>query len=430
MTKKIINDLQELHAAGIINEETAQKIHDYYNVNSTSSSNRLTLVFSILGATLIGSGIILIVAHNWDNLGKSAHTVLAFLPLIIGQMLCGFTLLKRKESIAWREASSTFLFFAVGTCIALISQIYNLGGDLSSFLLTWSLLCLPLVYLMRSSMVSLLYIAYITWYATLIGYDYPGHPPYLYIGLLLLLTPYIYQLFQTHAKSNFFNFHCWLIIGSLCVTLGTFSDGQGELMWIAYISLFSIFILISRFPQFAERRIFGNPFLVIGVLGIVVSFLINSSTDLWEYLSKEDYDFSSLFSSPEFWTNAVLILLAITLIIKNETFHGLRKIHPLAFGFIVYSFAFFIGILVPMVGIILCNVFLLWAAIYYINRGKEEDHLGLLNLGLVIITALIIVRFFDYDISFVTRGIMFILVGIGFFIANHQILKRRKEIQA
>ena len=149
------NDIQDLLNADIISSETAERIQTYYQRKKGQNSNRLFIVFALLGAILIGLGIILIIAHNWDELPRMIKTIFAFVPLIIGQGLCAYTLWKRKESTAWRESSSVFLFFAVGASISLISQIYNIPGNVSSFVLTWMLLILPLVYLLRSSVTSL-----------------------------------------------------------------------------------------------------------------------------------------------------------------------------------------------------------------------------------------------------------------------------------
>jgi hypothetical protein len=61
-----------------------------------------------------------------------------------------------------------------------------------------------------------------------------------------------------------------------------------------------------------------------------------------------------------------------------------------------------------------------------IKDGAKKVHLGILNFGLLIIAALVICRFFDADLSFVFKGILFVSVGVGFFAANSWMLKKRK----
>ncbi|HBF19134.1 MAG TPA: DUF2157 domain-containing protein, partial [Cryomorphaceae bacterium] len=46
---------------------------------------------------------------------------------------------------------------------------------------------------------------------------------------------------------------------------------------------------------------------------------------------------------------------------------------------------------------------------------------------LLIISILAICRFFDRDLSFVARGILFVSVGVGFFLVNYYTLKKRRH---
>ena len=169
---------------------------------------------------------------------------LQFLPLVAGQALCAFALLKRTESIAWREASTSFLFFAVAGCIALISQIYNIDGELSSFLLTWLLLCLPLVYLMQSNMASMLYLIGITWYASQFGFFTSNREhSYIYWLLLLAILPHYYFLYRRNPSGNFLSFHNWLIPMSMLFALGTISSSEEELLLMAYMCMLGLFYI-------------------------------------------------------------------------------------------------------------------------------------------------------------------------------------------
>jgi len=59
--------------------------------------------------------------------------------------------------------------------------------------------------------------------------------------------------------------------------------------------------------------------------------------------------------------------------------------------------------------------------------GLKKNLLGKLNLGLLIITVLVVCRFFDRDMSFVLRGIIFLALGTGFLLSNLWILKKKKN---
>ena len=136
MNKQLLKDLADLKAAQVINEETAERIRAFYLQRNASSPNRLGIILGVLGALLIGSGIILIIAHNWDNFNKLTKTLLAFVPLLSTQLLAGYTLLKQRDSKAWRECSGVLVFLAIPATISVISQVYQVGGNLTGFLLT------------------------------------------------------------------------------------------------------------------------------------------------------------------------------------------------------------------------------------------------------------------------------------------------------
>jgi uncharacterized membrane protein len=134
---KIHKDLEELVENQIISKNTAQDIQAYYQSKKTSPQKRLFIVFGILGAILIGLGINLIIAHNWDDFSRPVKAFFAFLPLVLGQLACLYVILKKYESTAWREGSSAFLFFCCGRKYFINQSDFNIPGDLSSFLLTW-----------------------------------------------------------------------------------------------------------------------------------------------------------------------------------------------------------------------------------------------------------------------------------------------------
>ena len=423
----ILKDLQNLLEAGIITEDIADDIRKFYQKKSSPPSNRLFIVFGILGAILVGLGIILIIAHNWDELSRFTKTCFAFLPLLIGQILCGYTLLKKQDSIAWREGSSVFLFFSVGASISLVSQIYNIPGDLSSFLLTWMLVCLPVVYIMRSSVTSLFFIIGITWYACEASYwTYPYADSYMYWLLFLGILPYYYLLYKKSPSSNFTVLHNWFIPLSLTIVLGTLADRTEELMFVAYFSLFGIFYLIGELDFFKKEKNRNSGYRLFGSLGTVILLLVLSFDWFWEDLRRGDLIFKKLISSQEFLVALVLSIIASVLLFLNIKKAQWSNLKPVAPVFAFFIIAFILGLWSP-ISAILINIYVLTLGLLTIREGAKQNHLGILNFGLVIITVLIACRFFDTDLSFVVRGILFVSVGAGFFLTNYWMLQKRKN---
>lgn len=423
---RLRKEIEELLDAGVIDAATANRINDYYNTKSGSPQSKLFIVFGILGALLTGLGIVLIIAHNWDDLSRTAKTVIAFLPLLLGQILSLYTLVKKEDSTAWREASSAFLFIAIAACISLISQIYNISGSMSSFLLTWMLLALPIMYVMRSSVASLFYIAGITWYAVDSGYWNSYGESYIYWGLLLLALPYYYLLYRKNRESNFFTYHNWFIPLSVIITLGTLAQDAVELMFIAYVSLFALLYLIGNLPVLRKQKIRNNGYLVLGSVGTVAMLLGLSFDFFWAGLRQKDFWSNEFLASPEFITASVLTIGALALLIYLKMHQKPFELKPIESVFILFIIIFMIGLKSPL-AIVFINLLVLMISILTIREGARQYHLGVLNYGLLIVTALVICRFFDTDLGFVLKGILFVGVGIGFFFANYLMLKKKKE---
>ncbi len=226
MNRLTTKDLTELADAGIISSEQAHRIEAYYSAkNATEASGRLRLLFGTLGSLLVSLAIILLIAHNWDELTRTIKTIIAFLPLLAGQSLCVYTIWKKRDNHLWNESASVALFFAVPASISIITQIYNIDGTTGYFLASWLLLTFPLLYVMRSTTIAFLLLILATAYACEEGYSYqPHNTPWLYALFLAALAPhYLRHRRLEHKGGNTLYIYNWLLAASVASALGAFS---------------------------------------------------------------------------------------------------------------------------------------------------------------------------------------------------------------
>ncbi|WP_299253185.1 DUF2157 domain-containing protein [uncultured Lacinutrix sp.] len=421
MNSKLIKELPELVENDVISQDVASKIERYYQSKASDTPNRLFTVFGVLGSILVGLGLILILAHNWDNLSKTIKTLFAFAPLIIGQVLVGFSILKRKSQ-TWKEASGVFLFFAVGASIAMVSQIYNIPGNFTNYMLVWILLCTPLIYLLKSHALALLHLVYATVYACNYGYANGSKAPWLFLVLLLLLLPYYINLIKSRPKANITSIFNWLVPISLVITLGAFITKFDELIFLSYIILFGLFYNLGKLPVLHNLKLRQNGYLVLGSFGTVVLLLITSFRWVWEDVLR-----ISSFSGKETTLVIVLFVVALGVLIYLFLKKQVNKFNLFHYIFIIMTMLFFVGLKNDVSPTVITNILLLILGINAIKIGVDKMHFGVLNYGLVIITALIFCRFFDTNMSFVIRGLLFVIVGIGFFATNYIMLKKQKS---
>lgn len=423
MSKHVLKELPELVSAGIISDDTAAKIKFYYEQQPGQSANRLFIVFGILGALLVGMGVVLIIAHNWDDLPHAIKLSVGFAPLLIAQAIAGFSVFKQKSK-GWIEASATGLFFAIAISISIVSQVYNIEGDLAGFLFIWMCLSLPVVYVTRSSVASLLFIIGITWYGCEAGYfTSEGSGIEYWIFLALILPFYYIEFIKPQVKNNYFYFHSWLLSLSLAICLGLVAARDEELLMIAYMSLFSAFLSLATLNEFQTGRVLSNAWLVIGSLGVIVLLLMLSFDFYWDAL-----DANVSLNSPELIASLATTAAAGFLLYRSMQNVPISQVNSKSVAFIAFILLFFVGLASPMAAQLLTNLLILAVAVHTIHDGAQRNHLGILNYGLLIITALIACRFFDTDLSFVLRGLLFIGIGVGFFTANYYMIKKRKKV--
>ncbi len=429
---QIQKDIEQLVKANVISTETAAAIESYYQQQEKgkASSSSLTNILILLGVVLISLGIILLIAHNWDELSNSLKTIMAFIPLAIGQGLCGYTLIKQNSKSIWREASASFLLFAVASCIALISQIYHVDGTLSGFLITWICLTIPVAFLMRSSIAALLLIAISTWYAVNDGLAFWGDTktPYWYLVFISLLFIFYFINVYKNKKSNNFNWFNWLFVLSVAICLGCFVGRDYSLQhWVptTYFALFIAYFLLGKIDVMQEKRKFANPFLVIGTIGIL-GMLYFASFKFWWNGNSHQGSAKLIFYSP--FTYLIILIFSI---ISFSLITSAKKYitHPFVISLLLFVLLSIFDSSMSQTAALLINLSILAIGIFYINKGNNENHFGILNFGLAIIAILTVIRFFDDGIPFVWRGIFFVATGVGFFIANYKLSQKRKNIQ-
>jgi uncharacterized membrane protein len=423
MSKQFVNELGELESAGVIDAETAKRIADFYaGKNKSSSDGRINLVFAILGTILVSLGIILVVAHNWDQLPRFIKISFAFLPVLIGQGLCVLALKKYPAKKVWRECSSVFLFFAVGACIAMISQVYHIPSSGGTFVFTWMLLVFPLIYLMRSAITSLLYIVGITAFATYFGGG-TGISIIHYCWMLGLVIPYYLLLIKYEPRSNYCFLHHWILPLSVILSYGFVFHDNSDMQILGYTCICATFYLLGTYANFLQHKIMSNGYLVIGSIGTVIILLIAGFDDFWNLggiLGDEEINPMRDILPLIFVFSFACYLAYLFIVVKKQAINWLGLV------FIPFTLIYFLFSNNPGLAAIFINILTLAAGLATIQRGNRLNHLGILNYGLIIIALLVICRFFDDQISFVIRGLMFIAVGIGFFVANNRLIKKRK----
>ena len=422
--QQLINDLPSLVSRNVIDAPGAEALRRHYGPQikpSRAASIGLT-ISAILGGLLVGAGIILLIAHNWDDLSRPARAVLVLLPLLACAGLAGYTILRKMDSAAWREGCGAFYVLSVGASIALVSQTYHLYNDMAGFLFAWSLLSLPVIYLLNSGAAFAGFLACVAAYAiTLNDYWRTQISPMPFLLLALALPFYAWHVWK-RRDSLTVTWLSWALAIALPIVAAILPKRADEVYVAAIYGLLGVVYYLAGRRWFAGFRGFRNPFRALGSLGIAIVAI---------YLTYEKTHYSDswktgpLMAAVFFMILAALAWLALgyDLLRRKKDFNAGAALLPvlLALGIIFQE-----SDAVPL----LMNLFVLALGVFTLVRGVRRDSLFSMNEGMTLITALIACRFFDDDYGFVARGVAFILIGCGFLAVNLWVLKKRQKRQA
>src|SRR5438105_541630 len=308
------SQLPELIASGVISSENARAIDGYYE-HDQPRVNFAFVILAALGSALVAAGIILLIAHNWDDLSRATRTGVAFLPLLIAQALVVFTLMRRNESRPWREAT------------AIVGAIAYAG------LATAIYLC---------------------------GIKFFPQPA----GRLHLLA----------------------LLGGIAIAVVT--------IVLSFESNWHMTYRVASVPRTSA----ANLAVVVELLFPIAAVCLASSD-----LLRRRAEFSL---SAALFPIVTAIAWAITHLCEfpNDRWRSTRC--SFAAGTVMNCYALLLGIDI-------------------LARGIRTNSVARANFGLLLIAALAICRFFDSYLSFVARGVGFIIVGVGFLVANLLLFKRR-----
>ena len=431
--KWLYQELPALVSGGVLSAEDAQKLRDYYGETKTVDTKRTILtIFGIIGSVMIGGGIVLILAHNWADFTRVVRTVLSFLPLLIAQGFVGYVICKRKKSVGWCEGSSVFLMLTVASSIALISQTYHIPADMGNFVLTWMLLSLPLVYLLNSSLTAVLYLIGITTWAGIVKHD-GGHTTILWL-LGGAFVPHIFLAIKERKYSPRSIILCFasFITSSVAAWL-VLEKAMPGLLVIIYSSLFGLYYLSGKFWFDDAPAIWQKPFYFLGALGITVLSFILTYEGVWDDISRTFRSGMIEYAAVSDFILAIglagaSIFLIVRSIIKKKLDNLPLGVAPLlailGCGLVYFEEVYDVIGVLPVV---IFNIYVLYLGISTLVNGVKTRWIVQINAGLIVISALILMRFFDIDISFVVKGIGFIVIGTGFFVTNYLIIKQMKN---
>ncbi|RBP48859.1 DUF2157 domain-containing protein [Arenicella xantha] len=411
--KWLKDELPALVDDAVLDQDNAQRLRNHYQLDSLAEASRsvslITIILAAFGGLLVGGGIILIFAHNWEHFGRTTRAILAFLPLLVAQGLTLYSVMRKPNNQAWLETAGALLFCAVPASISIIGQTYHLSNDTQSFLTWWFVLLVPFIYWLRSHLLASLMLALSV--CLIIAYQSP------YWLALLMLAPYYWLVKHKGFRLRTLQFG-WLfaIAYAIACPFLLFKDQQSQLVLLSFISgaavLYFTGVLMEHSNRFRDK-----PCTNIGAIAMSITALVLTYQEPWSDQRHNTgvFEWSSITASG--WhdhTFAIgLILTALTLlgiVIKRSHWRAvpIGSLVPLILILLILPFAF----TSPVIPAAVITIAVIGLGIWYVQQGIALNSTSQLNFGLLLLMTLLTLRFFDQDLSFIARGVAFIAMGL------------------
>ncbi len=407
--KWLLDEIEKWQTEEIISPESAEILKTRYAPKK--KINLLIVLFSIIGTLFVGMGGVLVGAHNlWYKLPIAARTAIGFLPLVASQVLVLYVYLKKRDSIAFCEGAAILNMAGVFSSVAIVGQIFHLPSDFTNYILLCGVLALPSMLILNA--IAPLGIYFWTVLNGGLCFDSLWETP---LSTALYVVGALFAIYNFRAENGRAVYAAWIsvISGFILVWVTSLLED-----FDVFISLFAYFALLGSASVLWERA--GRSLEISGTAGTLIVMLFATYEGWWLSSIKSDITIAVL--------TLAFLALAIGILIKKQ------RMVPAALAAFAALLLRAIWALVGLnsepfsvVFMIVANVILLAVGVYYIWAGARKVSLLYANVGMITVCTLIIMRFFDSEMSLGIRGVVFILLGIGFLGFNSYLVRMRKK---
>jgi len=428
-TRWLREEVARWQTEGLVDGATAQRILARYPETSERGWGRI--IFSALGAVLVGLGVILFFAYNWQAIPKVFKLALVFGALVAAHA-SGMSLSRKPEPnhglVEGMHALGSMLF---GAGIWLVAQIYHIDEHFPNAFLVWSLGALVLAWAMPSIVQALLALFLISFWAGIELFQFRtsmhGAPLLVVLGVLplawwrrspallfwALAVLFVVTAFAAGAIRVEALFALLFLMGTVAFLAGivarttVFADAEGPLTRIGLLVVLGVGYALT-FPsvarELAKVDFTQRPALAI-YFAAAGAALLAAGIAAGIALSRGG------LAQIDTWRRWQLALIGIGLLL---VFGGMASRGDFDGWSIALPF----------------NAIVLGLATLLILEGSARLQPRLVGAGCLVVALVTVSRYTDLFSSLLARAAVFVLLGSGFFIVGNFYARRKRAQQA
>ena len=388
-------ELSRWESDGVITAEQVQAIRARYSPaelapRARRAQGRLVTGLSMIGAVLVGLGVILFFAANWDSIDRWPKLGIILAAIVFAHGLGSYLRYHRGH----RRVGSAVVLVACliyGAGVHLVGQVYNVDVNDPRLMLFWFLGVLPLVYIVRSQPIQ--FLGLVLFFLAL-GFRLPGWIDGVSRGEAVL------------AASLF------LVLGLLILAVGRMKEEIVALR--PYSEVFQLVGMITAF----------------GAVFVLTFKDVFDSFDEGLYIQGEtELAFQVLIVVAGALTLAVA-LATVWLHRRNEQKFTLNGIEGIAIAILLA--AAYMVVVVDSGGevfyAVVLNALLALALIGVLVSGYLRGREAWVNIALVFTGINVIVRYFEYSWDLLDRSLIFVAAGVILLLGGYLVERGRQKM--
>ncbi len=395
-------------------------------------NNTLIIVFSILGALLVGVGVVLIFVTFWQEMSMFWKGAMSFIPLLAGQGAGVFVLLKKKDQIPWCEGGSVLWSAGIGATLTLIYNIFDLSINWQDILMLIALSALPIILLLKSVSPLIFYYAFsITWGISF--WDNKAIPRYAYIIVTYVLIAigcaFSAYMLKTEKKSHRSVYSMWISVIAVAVSATMTGLGLGDCVPLCIVGLGSVAICLYIL-SFKDGDM-AMPYKIPGLLIISLCMFIASTMFLFDGFEPE-------------MPQKIFVAACVIAITVSAAYTKLKNADGAALAFLALSILS-MGVYTAMAFnferhswneselspyFIIIKIIALAANIVMMISGGRERKLIPINIGFVGVAALVMLTVAQSGLSLLGNGFILLVFGGVLLTINFKLARAKQKTPA
>ncbi|OFZ80366.1 MAG: hypothetical protein A2603_13365 [Bdellovibrionales bacterium RIFOXYD1_FULL_55_31] len=414
-------ELRDLEREGFLQREQVEKLRARYPVPESVDWGRL--VFIGIGAILLGLGVILFFAYNWENLDRFVK-----LAIVIGSVLATHlgAIFFRRERPQLAEGLHLFGTMLFGAGVWLVAQIYHINDHYPNGFMIWALGALFLAWALPSAVQGMVVcILTVLW----TGSEAIGFGNHLLWAPLLIAGVFpVMKKFSSRVLGDLIPISLLLVFWS-----GSFVPYGIAYSAMLLLSggLIGLGILLEHWGRMRES---GRSFWVWSQFAFLLTAFILSfaghdhSSDAQlaqaEQLRSHSYFIAGAIGFLMMW--GLVLYFAIRDRKTREIRPDLWVVLPVGLFYLLQSLGW--TQLRGWESAVLYNLAILAQSVLLIRLGCREVRFSAVFQGCIVFGLLVAVRYTDLFGSLLVRSLVFLLAGAGFFITGSVYSSRKKAV--